>query len=39
MEVEWMNHTGFVVSDMERSRAFYRDLLWAHGGKGPNPGR
>ena len=27
MEVEWMNHTGFVVSDMERSRAFYRDLL------------
>ena len=27
MEVEWMNHTGFVVSDMERSRGFYRDLL------------
>ena len=27
MEVEWMNHTGFVVSDMERSLAFYRDLL------------
>ncbi len=27
MEVEWMNHTGFVVSDMECSRAFYRDLL------------
>ena len=27
MEVEWMNHTGFVVNDMERSRAFYRDLL------------
>ena len=27
MEVEWMNHTGFVVRDMERSRAFYRDLL------------
>ena len=27
MEVEWMNHTGFVVSDMQRSLAFYRDLL------------
>ncbi len=27
MEVQWMNHTGFVVSDMERSLAFYRDLL------------
>ena len=27
MEVEWMNHTGFVVGDMERSLAFYRDLL------------
>ncbi len=27
MEIEWMNHTGFVVSDMERSLAFYRDLL------------
>lgn len=27
MEVQWMNHTGFVVSDMERSVAFYRDLL------------
>ena len=27
MEVEWMNHTGFVVSDMERSLAFYQDLL------------
>ena len=27
MEVEWMNHTGFVVSDMERSLVFYRDLL------------
>lgn len=27
MEVEWMNHTGFVVSDMERSLEFYRDLL------------
>ena len=27
MKVEWMNHTGFVVSDMERSLAFYRDLL------------
>ena len=27
MKVEWMNHTGFVVADMERSLAFYRDLL------------
>ena len=27
MEVQWMNHTGFVVSDMERALAFYRDLL------------
>ena len=27
MKVEWMNHTGFVVSDMDRSLAFYRDLL------------
>ena len=27
MKFEWMNHTGFVVSDMERSLAFYRDLL------------
>ena len=27
MEIEWMNHTGFVVSDMERSLEFYRDLL------------
>ena len=27
MEVEWMNHTGFVVSDMGRSLEFYRDLL------------
>ncbi len=27
MKVDWMNHTGFVVSDMERSLAFYRDLL------------
>ena len=27
MKVEWMNHTGFVVSDMERAVAFYRDLL------------
>ena len=27
MEVQWMNHTGFVVSDMERSLTFYRDLL------------
>jgi len=27
MNVEWMNHTGFVVSDMERSLAFYRDQL------------
>ena len=27
MEVQWMNHTGFVVSDMERSLAYYRDLL------------
>ncbi len=27
MEVEWMNHTGFVVSDMGRSLDFYQDLL------------
>ncbi len=27
MKVEWMNHTGFVVSDMERALDFYRDLL------------
>lgn len=27
MPLQWMNHTGFVVSDMERSLAFYRDTL------------
>lgn len=27
MKLDWMYHTGFVVSDMERSLAFYRDLL------------
>ncbi|MFQ5873198.1 MAG: VOC family protein [Dehalococcoidia bacterium] len=27
MKLEWMNHTGFVVSDMERSLAFYSELL------------
>ena len=27
MKLEWMNHTGFVVSNMEQSLAFYRDLL------------
>ena len=27
MKLEWMNHTGFVVSDMEQSLAFYRDML------------
>ena len=27
VKLEWMNHTGFVVSDMERSLAFYRDVL------------
>ena len=27
MKAKWMNHSGFVVSDMERSLAFYRDLL------------
>ena len=27
MKLEWMNHTGFVVSDMERSLTFYRDIL------------
>ena len=27
MKVEWMNHTGFVVNDLERSLEFYRDLL------------
>ena len=25
--VEWINHTGLVVSDMERSLSFYRDVL------------
>jgi catechol 2,3-dioxygenase-like lactoylglutathione lyase family enzyme len=25
--MEWLNHTGFVVSDQERSLAFYRDML------------
>ena len=27
MIVEWLNHTGLVVSEMERSLAFYRDVL------------
>ena len=27
MKVEWMNHTGFVVSDMVRALEFYRDVL------------
>lgn len=27
MKVEWMNHTGFVVSDMGRALEFYRDVL------------
>lgn len=27
MKISWMNHTGFVVSDTERSLAFYRGLL------------
>lgn len=27
MKIEWMNHTGFVVSNMERSLEFYRDVL------------
>ena len=27
MKVEWFNHTGIVVQDMEKSLAFYRDLL------------
>lgn len=27
MKVEWMNHTGFVVNDLNRSLEFYRDLL------------
>lgn len=26
-KIEWMNHTGFVIKDMERSLSFYRDLL------------
>ncbi|MBI2872362.1 MAG: VOC family protein [Chloroflexi bacterium] len=25
--LQWMNHTGFVVGDIERSLPFYRDLL------------
>ena len=27
MKVEWMNHTGLSVSDMDRSLEFYRDML------------
>lgn len=27
MKVEWFNHTGFVVKDMERALAFYKDQL------------
>ena len=27
MKIEWMNHTGFVVSNMDRALAFYRGLL------------
>jgi catechol 2,3-dioxygenase-like lactoylglutathione lyase family enzyme len=27
MRLKWLYHTGFVVSDMERSLAFYRGLL------------
>lgn len=27
MKIEWMNHTGFVVSDMGRALEFYRDVL------------
>ena len=27
MKVEWFNHTGIVVQDMERSLAFYKDTL------------
>ena len=27
MNIAWMNHTGFVVSDMERSLAFYQEVL------------
>ena len=27
MKVDWMNHTGFVVNELERSLKFYRDLL------------
>ena len=27
MNVEWLHHTGFNVSDMEQSLRFYRDLL------------
>ena len=27
MTVEWMNHTGFVVNDLDSSLEFYRDLL------------
>ena len=26
-KVEWMNHTGFVVADMDRALGFYRDML------------
>ena len=27
MKVEWMNHTSFVVRDMQKALAFYRDTL------------
>jgi len=27
MKIEWLNHTGYVVADMERALSFYRDLL------------
>ncbi|MBI4336438.1 MAG: VOC family protein [Chloroflexi bacterium] len=27
MKAQWMNHTGFVVSDMARSLAFYKEML------------
>ena len=27
MKVEWMNHTGLSVSNMDRSLEFYRDTL------------
>jgi len=39
MKLEWLNHTGFVESDMERSLAFYRDMLSLQGRDDRHTGR